>query len=89
MTEVFEGETACFKKCPINHRCFGGYLEYDELCGKEFARMKKMLEAAFPAEDIQLQAVNGKGLWFTRDKFQCVVQNEGGVWVKRDKPKSY
>lgn len=87
MKEAFIGKTICFDECKIGHQCFGGFLNYDPTCEGEFERMRTALRAKFPGEQISLQAVNGKGLYFTRgDNYQCVVQNEAGEWVKRDKP---
>ena len=80
MTESFEGKTACYDICPINHQCFGGYLNYNSLCDTELVRIRNLLREKFLGEDIILRAVNGNGLWFTRGNFQCVIQNESGVW---------
>ena len=86
----FVGKTACFDNCPIGHNCFGGFLNYESTCDEEFRRMRIVLGVNFPEEQISLQAVNGKGLFFTRgNNYQCVVQNEAGVWVQRDKPIQY
>lgn len=86
MTESYVGKTSCYDICPISHQCFGGYLNYNEVCQAEFDRMRDALAVEFPRQQISLQAQSGKGIYFTRgDEFICVVQNELGVWVKRDK----
>lgn len=85
--ELYTGETVCYEVCKLDHHCLSGHNNYEPVCDEEMNRMRAVLRAAFPGQAISLQAENGKGLYFTRgDDYECVVQNEAGVWVKRDNP---
>lgn len=85
--EAYVGKTACYEVCKLGHNCLSGRNNYEPVCEEEMDRERAALRKAFPGEAISLQAENGKGLYFTRgENYECVVQNEAGVWVKRDNP---
>jgi hypothetical protein len=90
IAKEYVGKTACYDQCEIGHQCFGGYLNDYPICNQEWARIYDLLVAAFPGEKISLQARSGKGIYFTHgDQYLCVIQNELGVWIMRDKPIQY
>jgi hypothetical protein len=72
-------QTACYDSCPIDHNCFGGYIEYDPECNTEHERIKSELSNDPRHTNVSLvpSADGVKISYYNNDEYSFIMIDQG------------